>query len=176
MGFIDNVSVFTKGVGAKAKGNYDVVSMNAQISAIKKEIIELYKQIGEAYYKEHSTSPEDCVSDLVNNVSGLLLKIEELNNQIEITKSETASVQLIVPSEKNTETSNYSGRKCRQCGTPLGADDVFCPSCGTKNEIEEIEAVVKDDCVEVSKIFCPDCGTELTEEDLFCFKCGHKMQ
>lgn len=171
MGLIDNVSVFTKGVGAKAKGNYDVVAMNAQISSIKKEINELYNQIGEAYYKEHANSPEDIVADLVAQVNSKVARIEELNNQIEITKNETAAVQLVA-STAVVNDNNKLGRKCKACGASMDDDGLFCPKCGTRNDIEETieeQQIAKENC-------CPGCGAEVAEDDMFCGACGYKLK
>lgn len=178
MGFIDNVSVFTKGVGAKAKGNYDIVAMNAQISTLKREINELYTAIGEAYYKEHSESPESAVSDLVNQVSDKANKINKLNTQIEITKTETAAVQLIVPDEKNTESPKFNGRVCKQCGSPISDEDLFCQNCGTRNEVEEVKIATEPDVPneESQEFHCPGCEAAVAEDDLFCCACGYKLK
>ena len=48
--------------------------------------------------------------------------------------------------------------KCRECGTDLGDDDVFCGKCGAKQQQE-----------------CPECGEESRGDDAFCGKCGKKL-
>ena len=170
MGLMDNVSAFTKGVGAKEKGNYDVVAMNAQVSSIKKEINELYNQIGETYYKEHADSPEDIVAELVAQVNEKKARIEELNTQIEVTKNETAAVQLVASTTVTSDT-NKLGRKCKACGASMDDDGIFCPKCGTRNEIEEAieEQDAKGNC-------CPGCGAVVAEDDVFCAACGYKLK
>lgn len=39
MSFMDNVSAFTKGVGQKAKGNYDILTLNNQITNLNKDMV-----------------------------------------------------------------------------------------------------------------------------------------
>jgi len=48
---------------------------------------------------------------------------------------------------------------CRTCGSPMGAEDLFCMACGAKR------AVLRS---------CPVCGRELGEDDAFCARCGTK--
>lgn len=92
MGFMDNLSAFTKGVGAKAKGNYDVVSMNAHISSLKKDIKEEYRKIGKQYYEQNKDNVDDEYKDSMKTISSKLEKIEEIKKQIEETKEATAAV------------------------------------------------------------------------------------
>lgn len=51
---------------------------------------------------------------------------------------------------------------CKQCGTPLGDGQAFCPKCGTPK-------------VEEKKNICGKCGAELQEGQEFCPKCGQKV-
>lgn len=50
---------------------------------------------------------------------------------------------------------------CKQCGTPLGDGQAFCPKCGTPK-------------VEEKKNICGKCGAELQDGQEFCPKCGQK--
>ncbi len=50
---------------------------------------------------------------------------------------------------------------CSNCGTVLGADQDFCPKCGTAKGF-------------VQKNICSKCGRELQEGEAFCSKCGQK--
>ena len=50
---------------------------------------------------------------------------------------------------------------CKECGSPLEQNDIFCSQCGTKVERERI---------------CSSCGEPLKENDVFCRKCGTRYQ
>lgn len=124
MGFMDSVTNFTKGVGTKAKGNYDVVSLNAQISAIQKEISSIYTSIGERYYEIHKDDHEECFSGMIKEINERLDKINIIQGEIENTKEVMAAVSF--------SGSQPSVKYCIKCGTQLGARDMFCVHCGTK--------------------------------------------
>ena len=124
MGFMDNVTSFTKGVGAKAKGNYDVVSLNAQIASIQKEITGIYTSIGERYYDVHRDDHEECFSGMIREVNERLDKIMAIQAEIESTKEAMASVSF--------SSAQPAVKYCIKCGTQLGARDVFCIRCGTR--------------------------------------------
>lgn len=140
MGFMDNVSTFTKGVGAKAKGNYDVVNLNSQISTLQRDINSLYTLLGEKYYSVHSTDPDEAVAGLVEQINAKKAKIDELQNDILKTKDDIAAVQLVAPQMKEF-------KFCVKCGNKLAPDAVFCTKCGTKqpeNQVSESPVVVAE--------------------------------
>ncbi len=61
---------------------------------------------------------------------------------------------------------------CEKCGTRLDPEDLFCPTCGWKNEPgEETLAGAQ----QVGKL-CPRCGAQNVAEDLFCAACGASLQ
>lgn len=167
MGFMDSVSTFTKGVGAKAKGNYDVVALNTQISACKKEIAALYSKLGETYYAAHKNDPDESVKGIVSEIIDRENKIAAINDQITKTKEATAAVQL-TNSPVLAGPTNALGRKCSNCGASLADDAVFCAECGTKNEI--VVAPVS------SGRTCSECGAPLDGDAIFCSKCGAKNE
>ena len=182
MGFMDNISAFTKGVGAKAKGNYDVVTMNSQINSLKKEINELYRNIGIQYYENYKENPEACFQELVASINEKMDSIEEISKKIEITKEATAAVPLTAQTSTNEEKINVTGRCCIKCGAYLGLEDIFCAGCGTKNEIVTEEKVDEKVVETVDKVTeptvrcCKNCGTTIPEGNLFCSSCGTKYE
>ena len=167
MGFMDSVSTFTKGVGAKAKGNYDVVALNTQVSACKKEIAALYAKLGETYYNVHRNDPDEVVKSIVDEIIDRENKIAAINDQIVQTKEATAAVQL-TNSPVAAGPANTLGRKCVNCGAALADDALFCAECGTKNEI--VVAPVS------SGRTCSECGAPLEDDAIFCSKCGAKNE
>ena len=55
-----------------------------------------------------------------------------------------------------------AARSCTVCGSPLAPDAMFCPKCGSRQEI-------------VLPAACPNCGAELKDGAAFCVKCGTKV-
>ena len=123
MGFVDGISVFTKGVGAKAKGNIDVVNLNSQLMATQKEISALYENLGKTYYENKKDCPDASVADIVNSIKEKFTQIEAINNQINSTKDNIASISLVNKAE---------GRICVNCGAEVAAGNLFCVKCGTR--------------------------------------------
>ena len=133
MGFMDSVTSFTKGVGAKAKGNYDVVNLNSQISAIQREIGGLFTAIGERYYNNHKDDPEECFSGMIKEVKDRIAKINSLQQEIENTKEALANVSF--------SSAQPAVRYCVKCGTPLDMGSVFCVKCGAQQPADEAAGV-----------------------------------
>ena len=192
MGFMDSVTSFTKGVGAKAKGNYDVVSLNAQISSIQREITGLYTSIGERYYETHKDSPEECFSGMIKEVNDRVARINSIQREIESTKEAMASVSFTA--------AQPSVRYCVKCGTPLELGSVFCVKCGAKQpgadgdsvevpvaepvmqespvaetNIEAFNETANDVSAVEAEIKCPVCGVSLKAGSAFCTTCGSKL-
>lgn len=127
MSFIDGVTNFTKGVGTKARGNYDVVNLNSRINSLTKEVSSLYTSIGEMYYSLHRDDHEESFGVMVNEVNKRVDEINRLKREIEFTKETMASVQLI-----NSQPQPQHTRFCVNCGCPVEAGNQFCVKCGTK--------------------------------------------
>lgn len=142
MGFMDDVSAFTKGIGQKAKGNYDIVAMNSQISSLLKEINGIYLKIGEQYYNIYRENPVAEVKEYVEKIKNLEVRIAETKQQIESTKIATAAVSLKATAVADMTQKQGENGFCAECGAPLSADAMFCVKCGTKvisnDTLEEI--------------------------------------
>lgn len=54
--------------------------------------------------------------------------------------------------------------KCKQCGSPVRDEDMFCGECGCRLEPR------KD-----AHMRCPSCGSPVKDEDMFCGECGYKL-
>ena len=132
MGFMDEVSAFTKGVGQKAKGNYDVVAMNTKISGLQKEMQNLYLKTGQQYFSLYKENPAENMRESVEAICRVQEQIAEIRQQIETTKAETAAV----PLKAGTFVPDGNGENgfCPSCGAPLTADSLFCVNCGAKIE------------------------------------------
>jgi len=127
MGFLDEVAAFTKGVGQKAKDNYDIVAMNSKISSLSKEIRSVYTQIGEKYCAMHKDGPEAALKDFVETVKSLEAQVAVIERQIESTKAAVST-----PTSASTPSVDGEHGFCEKCGAPLLADSVFCVKCGAR--------------------------------------------
>lgn len=132
MGFMDEVSAFTKGMGQKAKGNYDIVTLNGRISTLQKEINGIYLQIGKQYYVTYGDNPNESLKELVNSIRNLEMQISDIQQQIEKIRTATEAVQLKASPIGKPMPVDGSNGFCVKCGAPLPADSMFCVKCGTK--------------------------------------------
>lgn len=131
MGLMDEVSVFAKGVGKKAKGNYDVVAMNARVSALRREIQSIYSKIGEQYYAIHKETPEEALKELVENVMEKENQVEEIQKQIEGAKAAISEIPL---KTADTQKDDVKIKYCINCGSAIPEDSSFCTNCGKSIE------------------------------------------
>lgn len=132
MKFMEGMSAFTKGVGQKAKGNYDIVTMNSKVSSLIKETRMLYTEIGEVYYHVHKDDSEETLRSMVEKITSMEAEITDIKQQIEETKTDIASVSLSAPLVAEVLTGDGSGGFCEKCGASLLADSLFCVECGAK--------------------------------------------
>ena len=53
--------------------------------------------------------------------------------------------------------------KCKQCGSEITDDMMFCGECGFPTTNSTVQCR------------CPQCGNEVAADDIFCGECGHKL-
>lgn len=123
MAFFDDVSSFTKGVGAQLKGNYDVVALNTKISGLQKEISSLYERLGSEYYSAKKDSPDPVVAGVVEEIKQKFNEIAAVQSEIDKTKNNLSS---------NSNTAQAGGRYCVNCGALVEKGNIFCVQCGTR--------------------------------------------
>lgn len=134
MGFMDEVSVFAKGVGKKAKGNYDVVAMSTKVSSLRREIQGIYSKIGEQYYATHKETPDEDLKDFVETIKDKETQIAEIQKQIEDTKVATAEIPLKTANGSDNQEVDANVKYCTNCGAAIPKDSSFCTNCGTPTE------------------------------------------
>lgn len=134
MGFMDEVSVFAKGVGKKAKGNYDVVAMNTKVSSLHREIQGIYPKIGEQYYAIYKEAPDEALKDFVETIKDKEAQIAEIQKQIEDTKEATAEISLKIANSSDDQKVDANIKYCPNCGSAIPADSCFCTYCGAPIE------------------------------------------
>jgi hypothetical protein len=99
MGFMDNVSAFTKGVSQKAKGNYDVFAINNQISNVEREMQQVYQYLGQAYFNLHKDNAEPDLQSYIETIIQKQNQVAELRRTAEATKAQTDAVSLVPPQQ-----------------------------------------------------------------------------
>lgn len=134
MGLMNEVSVFAKGIGKKAKGNYDVVAMNTKVSSLRREIQGIYSKIGEQYYAIHKETPDEALRDIVEEIKDKENQIAEMQKQIEDTKAATAEIPLRTANTSGNQEAGVNVKYCANCGSAIPEDSCFCTNCGTAVE------------------------------------------
>ncbi|GGG91107.1 zinc ribbon domain-containing protein [Paenibacillus radicis (ex Gao et al. 2016)] len=116
MGFFDKLKEGASKAADKAKDSVEVVRLNSQISAKRKDIEKHYIQIGEAVFQanlSHDLSAaEPAITTFSEQIVALQQEIDELEEKIMEIKDEKDCV----------------------CGKVVPIDTKFCPSCGHKFE------------------------------------------
>lgn len=115
-------------VAEKSKDLVEISKLTLSISSEESKIKELYIKIGQEVFEKHSKGiyiDPDLVptcNDLLgmsDNITAMKEKINELKNK----------------------------RVCTECNTELADNIVFCPKCGSKQELkEEVEILIESTC------------------------------
>ena len=97
--------------------------VSSEITGTKKEIEELYLQLGHAYFDKYKDDPTAEQAGVVKCIVDAEAKIEELGKKLEVLKGVTA---------------------CPNCGTKVNVGVNFCPSCGGKMPELVVEEKAED--------------------------------
>jgi uncharacterized OB-fold protein len=84
----------------------------------------------------------------------------------EVGKSNKSLETKIEDIEKRLPEAEKADTTCSNCGATLGANDKFCPLCGTKVGGSAGKSAIK----------CTKCDHEITGSTKFCPKCGDKIE
>lgn len=146
MEFFDNLSELLSEKGKEAaqtaKRVAEIANLKGQISGIKTEIKKNYRKIGEAYYEAYKSAEVGCeFEEYVQAIRDAERTLEELNHKVGELKGES---------------------KCKNCGSFLKADSIFCSKCGAKVEEEFFD---EEDAEE--DFFDDDTAEEKDAEDFF---------
>ena len=112
----DKIVSASKEVSDRARDVSDSTRLSYDIRRKKQELTELYRALGEKYYKENKDSDDESI-----------VKIREMLDEI------------IDMEKKNAEI--RGGRRCPKCGAVVPIDSGFCNKCGAKLE----ESIFEDE-------------------------------
>jgi predicted RNA-binding Zn-ribbon protein involved in translation (DUF1610 family) len=154
--FTKKVSDTAKAAAKKSGDIVEITKLNMNVGSEEDKIEKKYSEIGKLLYESYvsgKTVGEEfkphCeeIEKYFENVSAMKQKIQELKKI----------------------------KNCPVCGAELEADVLFCPKCGTKQEIPESKEEPEKDEKEPDELKCPSCGAEYESETAFCPKCGTKL-
>jgi len=111
MNFLDDLKRIGRNLKDKGKDVLEITKLNAQISAEKDKIRELYYKIGEEVYKAYSAGESTVNDEACAKIKEIEDKIKELNAKVLELKNATI---------------------CPNCGTELDKNVNFCSKCGAK--------------------------------------------
>lgn len=140
MAFFEKIGgAITSGVGAtanKAKEVTDQTKLGSEINTKKKELKEIYAQIGKLYVEN---AEADKLCELKTNATELSKYIESLE-------------------EKYNDAKGL--KKCEICGEIIDNASVFCAHCGGKQTVRVNKCVKCRAVLADGVAFCYNCGTK----------------
>lgn len=140
--------------------------LRMQKAEVEKEIKNLYKELGQAYYQ----SVEKKTDQSKKLLHELMAKLDE---QKEILKAIENQIRQHIFKESPEEPQ----RRCPYCNEPMGERDQFCSHCGySMEETKVFERGVFVDNVEILTKMCPNCGNQVSIHAKYCNRCGLDLE
>lgn len=140
-----------KSVADKAKDLTELTRLNAKVVSEENRLSKAYCEIGKLYYAQSQGELGEEYEEQAAAAKAALSEIASLKERIKALKGV---------------------RVCVQCGKEIGKNDLYCCSCGARNELEEPEAKTIDQICPVCKsvvpmdvVYCPTCGEKLIKEE-----------
>ncbi len=189
MALWDNISKNASGTAAKAvqqaKNITEVSKLNALISDEKREIENIFGQLGRLYADTHREDFEPEFADLMGallhaeqTIAGYQERIQLIRGVVtcpacgaEVPRGVAFCSNCGTPLPRKQE-APAAARACANCGAPLGENVRFCTSCGAP--AVNPEPVEAEPVVEIP--LCPTCGSELDSDSIFCAECGTRVK
>lgn len=156
MGFFDEIgkkiSQTASDSAKKTREFVEVSKLNAQMTDEKKNITNLFAQIGEQYYNANAVNPQPEFAEMFQAIAASNQKIIELQEEIK--------------KIRNVHT-------CPNCGAECVENIAFCGSCGAALPVA---AAVPQEAAAPAPIAktCASCGATLPDDAVFCTACGNK--
>ena len=132
----------------KTKDMAEIVRLSGQIAEEEKKIEQLYREIGETYYRQFADKDEVLFRDPVKEIRDAEAAVAAMRENVRQLKG----VQV-----------------CPACGKEQPNGIAYCSSCGVK--MPEIEAPQPP----MDGVACPACGAVMDRGMAFCTACGTKL-
>ena len=132
----------------KTKDMAEIVRLSGQIAEEEKKIEQLYREIGETYYRQFADKDEVLFRDPVKKIRDAEAAVAAMRENVRQLKG----VQV-----------------CPACGKEQPNGIAYCSSCGVK--MPEIEAPQPP----IDGVACPACGAVMERGMAFCTACGAKL-
>ena len=175
----------------KTKDATDIARLNSAINDEERNLNNIYRELGKAYYKLHSADPEPPFADYVRAVSEAEMRVAAYQKQIQDTRGSIRCPACGNQVANNSAFCNACGCKlqtapppqmngtpCPSCGNPLSPSARFCNICGFKVEAPApapAPAVPPAPPSNPETIICPSCGESVNGSLKFCTMCGTKF-
>ncbi len=119
--FTQKVKQLSKDTAEEVQKLNRIRQLNGKVNDARKQIEQIYSEIGKKFYELHKDSAPEGFEELVRTISDRTVEIGQLKEQLR----EVKGVVL-----------------CENCNTEVSADERFCPNCGSKmpEPVEEAEA------------------------------------
>ncbi len=121
--------------------------LNVQIEQLRKEISDLYTDIGQEYYESGGNEPvSDHMSSCFDDIRAREEKIQDCKNEIRTIKGITT---------------------CEHCGADIFVTDTFCGTCGAR--------IISEITISSTGGNCPSCGQKVYPGQQYCSTCGARI-
>jgi uncharacterized small protein (DUF1192 family)/ribosomal protein L40E len=137
MAFFDKLGDLARNIGDKTSEAIETTKLNSKINGEKAAISDCMRQIGEIYYKKHTSGDlgDPATAELMSAVDGHNQTIADLQTEIERIKAEAAALnQQAVPADISVSPVQ-KGLICPSCGAANPAGTKFCGECGHRFEL-----------------------------------------
>lgn len=161
MSFFDKLKQSASKATDKAKESVEIVRLNGQISATRKEIEKQYMLIGQMVFEAELKDELYAVKERMAGAKRIIMDSQSAIKELELRIKEIKAV-----------------KDC-DCGNSLPLDARFCSSCGKKFDVSaEVSpsAAIEQSGAVVVKKSCTSCNAIIDPEDQFCLECGTKVQ
>lgn len=165
MGFLDSISnTINRGTSAAERGAR-TMKLNGQSNDLLKQRRDLAAQLGASLYE---VTKDDAA--LRSGRESLYDGIASIDTQRADIQAQIASIE----AEAAAEAAAAQTYRCPQCGTTVGANDLFCSGCG--KPIAEIRQAAGTPAPVATGRVCAKCGAAIGADDRFCMGCGAPVE
>ena len=153
MALLKKLTNATQKVVRGAKDFTDTARQNSLIEEEKKQVENIYLQIGKLYFESTETDEDTSIGRLCYSVKESNKRIAKYNEEIRQIKGT---------------------KQCPSCGAEISLTSTFCGICGDEISIFT-DTGIHVGSAKDSKKYCTNCGGMLKMEAFFCTSCGQKQ-